>query len=215
MTEFSPVANGTNLQLRSDIILRFTPMTDPSAESSVDLIVKAKSGDDEALERLLGRYLPRLQRWARGRLPANARTMLETGDLVQDAIIRALPHLNAFDVRHEGALYAYLRQAVNNRIIDLYRRRARRPDREEMPEHLVANNTSPLEAALGAEAVERYEQALALLSEDDRQAIVMRVELGHDYKAIAEAMHKPSVTAARMACTRAVARLAQAMRRGG
>jgi RNA polymerase sigma-70 factor, ECF subfamily len=195
-------------------MLQIQPMTDPSSESSVDLIVKAKGGDHEALERLLGRYLPRLQRWASGKLPSSARTMLETGDLVQDAIIRALPHLKALDVRHEGALVAYLRQAVNNRIIDLYRSRARRPSREEMPEDLVADDTSPLEAALGIEAVERYEQALAGLSDDDRQAIVMRVELGHDYEAIASAMHKPSVAAARMACTRAVARLAQAMRRG-
>ena len=190
-------------------------MADPESVSSVELIGRAQGGDNEALNRLLERYLPRLERWARGRLPSSARTMLETGDLVQDAIIRALPRVNTFDVRHEGALFAYLRQAVQNRIIDLYRRRARRPQRDEMPQDVEANNTSPLEAALGAEAVGRYEQALARLSDDDRQAIVLRVELGHEYEAIAAAMHKPSAAAARMACTRAVARLAQEMRRGG
>ena len=195
-------------------MLHTPAMADPESASSVDLIGRAQAGDNEALNRLLERYLPRLERWARGRLPSSARTMLETGDLVQDAIIRALPRVNTFDVRHEGALFAYLRQAVQNRIIDLYRRRSRRPQRDEMPEDLKANNTSPLEAALGAEAMERYEQALACLSDDDRQAVVMRVELGHEYEAIAIAMNKPSPAAARMACTRAVARLAQEMRRG-
>ena len=190
-------------------------MAEPESANSVDLIGRAQAGDNEALNRLLERYLPRLERWARGRLPSSARTMLETGDLVQDAIIRALPRVNGFDVRHEGALFAYLRQAVQNRIIDLYRRRSRRPQRDEMPTDIEANDTSPLEAALGAEAMDRYEQALARLSEDDRQAIVMRVELGHEYEAIAAAMNKPSAAAARMACTRAVARLAQEMRRAG
>lgn len=194
-------------------MLQHVTMMDPSAESSVYLIAKAKSGDEEALDRLLARYLPRLQRWAHGRLPAGARTMHETGDLVQEAVIRALPKLTDFDVRHEGAFYAYLRQAVNNRIIDLYRRRSHRPVRDDLPEHLVAQAPSPLDAALGAEAVERYEAALAQLSDDDRQAIVMRLELGHDYDEIAVAMSKPSVAAARMACSRAVARLAEAMRR--
>jgi RNA polymerase sigma factor (sigma-70 family) len=140
--------------------------------------------------------------------------MLDTGDLVQDAVIRALRHLNTFDVRHDGALQAYLRQAVNNRIIDLYRRNGRRPERDEMPLDVVSADTSPLEAAIGAEAVERYEQALARLSDDDRQIIVLRVELGHDFTAIADSMGKPSVAAARMACSRAIARLAQEMRRG-
>src|ERR1700693_4175652 len=109
------------------------PMSHSSAEASVDLLAKAQSGDEEALNQLLARYLPRLRRWASGRLPSAARTMLDTGDLVQDAVIRALRHLETLEIRSDGALQAYLRQAVNNRIIDLYRRAARRPAREELP----------------------------------------------------------------------------------
>src|SRR6185436_9778066 len=102
-------------------------------DSSVELLLKAQSGDAEALEWLLARYLPRLQRWASGRLPSALRTMLDTGDLVQDAVINALRHLDTLEIRTEGALQAYLRRAVNNRIVDLYRRAARRPSREELP----------------------------------------------------------------------------------
>jgi RNA polymerase sigma-70 factor (ECF subfamily) len=194
---------------------RFSQMWDQSSNSSIDLVVRAQAGDDDALNRLLERYLPRLRRWASARMPASGRTMLETGDIVQEAVTRALRHLNTFEVRHEGALFAYFRQAVQNRIIDYARSRQRRPDRGEMPEHARSEETSPLDAAVGAEAQARYEAALARLSDHDRQLVVLRVEAGEEYDAIAMATSKPSTAAARMACARAIARLAQEMRRDG
>src|SRR6185295_3236440 len=121
------------------------------------LLLKAQSGDDDALNRLLTRYVPRLRRWASGRLPSGLRTMLDTGDLVQDAIINALRNLNTLEIRTEATLQTYLRRAVKNHIIDLYRRAARRPIREEMPEDPVVRQASPLDLAIGAETVEWYE----------------------------------------------------------
>src|ERR1700687_3986094 len=121
-----------------------------TAESSVELLVKAQSGDRDAQNEVLSRYLPRLRRWASGRLPAGLRSMLDTGDLVQDAMINALRNLNTLEIRTEGSLQLYLRRAVDNRIIDLYRRRARRPIRAEMPDDAVANTPSPLDLAIGA-----------------------------------------------------------------
>jgi RNA polymerase sigma-70 factor (ECF subfamily) len=188
-------------------------MPEVKADSSVDLLLKAQSGDDDALNRLLARYLPRLKRWASGRLPSGLRTMLDTGDLVQDAVINSLRHLNTLEIRTEGALQAYLRRAVNNRITDLYRRAGRRQTRGEMPEEIVAAGTSPLEAAIGAEALENYERALASLNDAERQAIVLRVELGLNFEEMATQLGKPSADAARMAVTRAITRLAAEMRR--
>jgi RNA polymerase sigma factor (sigma-70 family) len=187
-------------------------MTDVRADSSVELLVRAQSGDGEALNGLLARYLPRLRRWASGRLPAGMRTMLDTSDLVQDAVINALRNLDTLEIRTEGTLQAYLRRAVNNRIIDLYRRAGRRPARQEMPEDAASPAASPLEAAIGAEAVEAYERALATLSGADQEAIVLRVEMGLDFEEIATQLGKPSADAARMAVTRAIARLAAEMR---
>jgi RNA polymerase sigma factor (sigma-70 family) len=187
-------------------------MTDVPLDSSVELLRKAQSGDGEALNGLLIRYLPRLKRWASGRLPAGMRTMLDTNDLVQDAIINSLRNLDSLEIRTEGTLQAYLRRAVNNRIIDLYRRAARRPTREELPDDAESLATSPLEAAIGAEALESYERALAALSDGDREAIVLRVELGFDFEEIATQLGKPSADAARMAVSRAITRLADEMR---
>jgi RNA polymerase sigma factor (sigma-70 family) len=189
------------------------PMAETKADSSVDLLLKAQSGDDEALNRLLARYLPRLRRWAKGRLPAGLRSMLDTGDLVQEAIINALPHLNTLEIRSERALQFYLQQAVKNRVIDLHKRARRRPAREEIPEQVVGEGISPEEAAIGAEALQRYERGLAALKSEDRQAIVLRVELGLGYEEMARQLGKPSSDAARMATTRAIVRLADKMGR--
>jgi RNA polymerase sigma factor (sigma-70 family) len=188
-------------------------MAEVKSDSSVDLLLKAQSGDEDALNQLLARYLPRLQRWARGRLPSGVRTMLETGDLVQDAVINVLRHLDTFEIRTDGALLAYLRRAVNNRITDLYRRAGRREARGEMPDEIVAAGTSPLEAAIGTEALQNYERALASLNDGERQAIVLRVEFGLNYEEMAAQLGKPSADAARMAVTRAISRLAAEMRR--
>lgn len=183
-------------------------------ESSMNLLRQAQAGDRQALDDLLARYLPRLRRWASGRLPSGIRTMNDTGDIVQDAIINALRNLNGIEIRTDGALQAYLRRSVNNRIIDLYRRHGRRPPREEIPEDAVGAGPSPLEDAIGAEALDNYERALASLRDEDREAIVLRVELGLEYDEMARQLGKPSAAAARMAAARAIARLAQAMRRG-
>ena len=72
--------------------------------------------------------LPQLRKWARGRLPQWARSLADTQDLVQDAVMRALPKLESFEVRHPGALQSYLRQAVQNRIYDEVRKVGTHPD---------------------------------------------------------------------------------------
>jgi DNA-directed RNA polymerase specialized sigma24 family protein len=66
-------------------------------------------------------------------MPHAVRSMNDTADIVQESVINALRNLNTLEIRSEGALLAYLRQAVNNRIIDQYRRHKRRPPRVEIP----------------------------------------------------------------------------------
>src|ERR1041385_6585665 len=103
-----------------------------SDEPTIELVVKARGGDRQAVEALLQRCLPGLKRWAHGRLPASARGSLDTGDLVQDAALHALGRLHAFEPRHVGAMQAYLRQSVINRIRDEVRRVTRHPAPSEL-----------------------------------------------------------------------------------
>jgi RNA polymerase sigma-70 factor, ECF subfamily len=186
-------------------------LAEPGDESSVDLLLKAKSGDDDALDRLLTRYLPRLRRWTSRRLPMALRTLLDSGDLVQEAIISALPRLKTLEIRTERALWVYLKQVVRYRIIDLNKRAHRRPIRREFPEDTPVNGPSPLESAISAEAMSRYRRALETLPREQFRAVVLRVEMGLGYKEIADELGKPSPDAARMTVARAVARLAGKM----
>jgi len=182
------------------------------ARSSLTLLARAQEGDRAALDSLLARYLPRLRRWAAGRLPRPARDIADTQDLVQETLLQTFQKIDGFEVRGEGALYAYLRQAILNRIRDELRRAKRRPLRAELDPDARADDQSPLEAAIGHEAIQRYERALATLRPDEREAIVARIELGYTYEEIAGLLAKPSANAARMAVERAIIRIARVMR---
>ena len=183
------------------------PGTPKPLETTVDLLDRMRRGDSDARDRLFERCLPALRRWARGRLPAGARGMLDTQDLVQDTVLNSLRHLDQFESRHEGALQAYLRQAVLNRIRDEARKYSRRPTPAELTDSQPAASASPLDIAIGREGVERYDAALQKLRPADREAIVGRLELQYDYKELAALLGKPNANAARVAVTRALARL--------
>jgi RNA polymerase sigma-70 factor (ECF subfamily) len=183
-------------------------------ESTFSLLERARAGDSEALERLLARHRKPLQRWASGRLPKWARDISDTEDLVQETLLQTFRRIGEFEPRRVGALQAYLRQAVLNRIREELRRKGRRPDATDPGDIEADSAESPLEQAIGHEAVERYEQALARLKAEEREAIIARVEMGYTYEELAEALGKPTPDAARKAAQRALVRLAEEMKRG-
>lgn len=180
--------------------------------STLDLLARVRDGDERALDQLIARYLPELSRWASGRLPHWARHAIDTDDLVQESVVQVFRKLDTFEYRGEGALLAYLRQAVLNRIRNQIRWADRRPRAEAIAGNLAGQDVSPLEAAIGAESVERYEAALQRLTAADREALIGRLELGLTYAELARALGKPSADAARMAVARAMVRLGQEMR---
>ena len=182
------------------------------AASTLDLLTRVREGDERALDRLIARYLPELTRWASGRLPHWARHAVDTDDLVQESLVQVFQKLDTFEYRGEGALLAYLRQSVLNRIRNQIRWADRRPRAEDLGGDLEAQDVSPLEAAIGAESVERYEAALERLTPAEREALIGRLELGLTYPELARALDKPSADAARMAVARAMVRLGQEMR---
>lgn len=178
-----------------------------SDEPTIELVVKAREGSREAVEALLQRCLPQLKRWAHGRLPAGARGSLDTSDLVQETVLHVLRRLDTFEPRHVGAMQAYLRQSVINRIRDEVRKIGRHPAPSELPEDLQSDNTSPLEAVVQVEAYERYRTALTDLNPRDREMIVARIEMQWSLAEIAQRFGIKTPDAARMAVSRALRRL--------
>jgi RNA polymerase sigma-70 factor (ECF subfamily) len=179
-----------------------------SPESTVALLARARAGDQAALDEVFARAIPSLKRWASGRLPRWARGVVDTDDLVQDTVINTLKRINVFEYRVDSALQAYLRQAVMNRIRNEIRRVTRHPEADTFDSETPDAGLSPLEALIGKQTVEAYDEAMAQLEPAEREAIVGRVELGLSYQELAQAMGRPSADAARMAVGRAMLKLA-------
>ncbi|MCC6990635.1 MAG: sigma-70 family RNA polymerase sigma factor [Acidobacteria bacterium] len=187
------------------------PLSNPLSE---ELLRRARTGDDGALDQLLARYVQRLHRWAHNRVPNWARSAADTADYVQDTVLHTLRHLGTFEPKREGALLGYLRRSLVNRVRDQFRHAARHPAPGELHDHLPDGGHSPLELAIGAEDRARYEAGLKRLRSADRKAIVASIELGYSYDQIALVLDKPTAEAARVAVRRALVRLGEEMARG-
>jgi RNA polymerase sigma-70 factor (ECF subfamily) len=185
----------------------------PAPDDTADLLDRARAGDEAALDILFERHVPLLRRWAHGRLPRWARDIADTTDLVQETILGTLKHLGRFDLRGDGALQAYLRQAVMNRIRNELRKRAIRGVTETLDSRVLDSGTSPLESAIAQETLDQYDAALERLRPEEREAVVSRVEFDLSYAELADVLGKPSADAARMAVVRALVRLAEEMNR--
>ena len=192
----------------------------PSNDSPLDLLSTrqlldhVRNGNLEAREVLFSRCVPALRRWARGRLPSGARGMLQTEDIVQEAVVSVLKHLDTFEARHQGALQGYLRETALNRIRDLGRQVANRPVAVELEDQHAATGRSPLEQAIEKDALEQYDAALARLSPVYREAVIARLEMQNSYEEIARALGKPNANAARSLVVRALYRLYKEMGHG-
>lgn len=181
--------------------------------SSRELFVRARRGDRSALSVLFARQIPGLRRWARGRLPRWVRDVAETADLVQDALLQTIRRIDHVELRGQGALRAYLRQAIVNRIHDEFRRFDRRPDEVPLTEEWPDQGPSALARAIDGQNRERYVAALARLRRDERELVVGRLELGYSYEQLAVLSNRTTPDAARVAVRRALLKLAGEMSR--
>src|SRR5688500_2952306 len=117
-----------------------------SVEATSDLLERARGGDQDALNELFARHIPALRRWASGRLPRWARDIADTTDLIQETILETLKHLDRFEHRGDGALQAYLRQAMVNRIRNELRKVATRGVPSTLDSGMPDGGTSPGDA---------------------------------------------------------------------
>ena len=187
---------------------------DPSdGDTSFDLLRRARQGDAAAANALCTRYLPRLLRWAAGRVPLSARSVVDTGDVVLEVLEKSIRQVKTFEPHHGGSFQSYLRTAVLNRIRDLAR--LQQPLAETLDGEQPSSEPSPLERAITAEGIARYEAALARLRPEDRELIVARFEWGLTHQELAELTARPSAAASRVATHRAVALLVKEMTRDG
>ena len=120
--------------------------------------------------------------------------------------------MDQFEQRREGAFLAYIRQILLNQIRDEARRARRRPEHVELGGDLASGDRSLLDDLIGKENMEHYEQALARLPDRQREAVILRIEMGYRYREIAEGMELDTANAARKLVARGLVRLAEIMR---
>lgn len=181
-------------------------------EATVDLLARVHQGDQSAWDVLFDRFKRPLKQLGHNRLPSAARSLSDTDDVVQDALVATVKRLRHFDCRHSGALLAYLRRAVLNRIVDETRKCTRRGPAEGV-EDLPDRRASPLDCVLEKEEQERFRTALGLLKPRDRQLIVLRAQHRLTYAELAARLDMGSPDAARIASRRALSRLLAVLKR--
>ncbi len=164
------------------------------------LLTRARAGDGEALEILLGRYRPRLERRARGRLPSWARNLADTHDLVQETLIQAFKKVEGFEIRSDGAFQAWLRQILLNRIRPgdppASRRRSGGRTGFRRLKMITPHRSRP---PLASKPLNVTSRRWLGSGRSYREVIIARVELGQSNDEIAAAFSKPSANAARIA----------------
>ena len=190
-----------------------TPPGDEDLNSTASLLSSIRLGDLAARDRLVARYWNRLRRWAHGRAPSYIRDLNQTEDLVQITFLRALERLEEFDNRREGAFLAYLRTVFLNLVRDEIRKHSRRPSQAPLGPDAPDNGSSPLDDAIGREVVERYERELLCLTDEVREAVIMKVEMGYSYPEIAAAQGIDKPNTVRMRVERALAKMAERLKK--
>jgi RNA polymerase sigma-70 factor, ECF subfamily len=186
------------------------------------LIEDARKALEGARERLLESYRNYLRLLARTGMDAALRDKADPSDLVQETLLKAYQHFGRFRGRSEAELTAWLRQILARNLTDLVRRyrvtEARQISRERSLERILeessqslgrliaAPGSSPSEAAQRGELSVVLADALADLSDDHREVIVLRSLEEHEWDEVARRMDR-SEGAARLLWARALKRL--------
>ena len=108
----------------------------------------------------------------------------DAADAVHDAFETALTRPDAYDSQ-KGPLRPWFLRVVRNRCIDMLRRRRRS---DVAVEELVDPATTPEEAAYSDQCTQTIRRALATVSNDKREIIILRDYLDLSYAEIADVL---------------------------
>jgi len=133
---------------------------------------KAKAGDQAAFEQLFAMHAEPLLAFVRSRLGGALRDKLEPEDILQDAYLAALKCFDDFEYTDEGAFRRWMCRIIDNRMRDShdYFAAKKRQEAPLPPSPL----TGPLTAFGRMENRQRIEAALAMLSLEHREVLLLR-----------------------------------------
>ena len=196
----------------------------PSGDKTQELLMGARDGDGDAVNRLIERHRDAVLRMVQMRLDHKIRRRVDVSDVVQDVMIEANRRLRDYLANPVMPFHLWLRHIAKDRIIDAHRRhrgsQKRSVDREqalavpaandrstmELAAHLCDGELTPGAAATQRELAKRVEAAITKLGEQDGEIIIMRhyEQLSNQEVAQALGLSEP---AASMRYLRAIRRL--------
>jgi RNA polymerase sigma-70 factor, ECF subfamily len=185
------------------------------------LIERARHETPGALDRLLDSYRNYLRLLARTGINVSLQGKADPSDLVQDALLKASQRFDQFHGATDAELAGWLRQILARCLTDFvrrYRSGGRRAGREQSLDLLLDRSSQAMERILATKgtspsaSAERRDlgvvlsDALAELSEDHREVIVLHHLEGLDWDEVARRMGRTS-GAVRILWTRALKQL--------
>jgi RNA polymerase sigma-70 factor (ECF subfamily) len=147
-----------------------------------DLIAKARQGDVEAYNLLVSRWEKRIFNYLL-RLVSNREDAL---DLSQETFLKAYQNLRKLD--DPDRFSAWLFRIAHNEAFSLLRRRRPESELSEGRPRDFGRRLLPIELSLAVES------ALNALSEDQREAVLLKVYQGFKFDEIAEILDCPVST---------------------
>lgn len=187
----------------------------------LDTLVRAKEGDEAAINQLFTQFYDQVSRMVHARLANDMRrsrpwlnAQFSTGDVVQEVFSSVLGDLSAFAGRTERSFAGYLAMVVRNRIVDVIRfheadrRDGRRRASLDGPVQAAKGSEDPAEMAVNDEAVLAFEAAMARLDQRERLLVEARLEGSVSFRELTDYLGYSSESAARRAYFGARAKLA-------
>jgi len=138
--------------------------TSDDSDLDRELLERVRSGDRDAFGRVVERYLPRAMALAMRLL----RHREDAEDLVQDAFLAALQHIDSFDLTRP--FWPWLSRIVVNRGLDLTASRSTR-SADSLGDEVSDARPTPAESVEQGEIREEFQRTLAALPERRRLVV--------------------------------------------
>jgi RNA polymerase sigma-70 factor (ECF subfamily) len=173
------------------------------------LLIAAQRGDADAFAALYRENVQTIYRYVAHRV--NDHRLAE--DLTGDVFIRALESMSSY--RDQGKPFiAWLYRIAHARVIDHYRRVSRRPGESDIEDESLAVEADMDAAMLRRQAARVLRAAIAELTDDQQQVVILRFIEGYRIETVAEMMGKQP-NAVKALQFRALRSLASRLERSG
>lgn len=189
----------------------------------------ARSGDSEAVGRLLEDFRSRIARMVAVRMDPRLRGRLDASDVIQDTFLEVHSRLEDYRRRADMPFFLWVRFLAGQKLVQMHRRHLgadQRDARRELPDALrsmpgattatlagalMSSGVTPSEVAMRMEDEERLVRVLDELRELDREVLALRHFEGLSNVEVAHLLGIEASAASRR-YVRALARLQEKLR---